>query len=51
MSGVTALRAANDIQQPNDLDSWWLPFTANKSFKSNPRMVSRAKRNSVLLHA
>ena len=43
MSGVTALRAANDIQQPNDLDSWWLPFTANKSFKSNPRMVSRAK--------
>jgi len=43
MAGSSALRAANDIQQPNDLDSWWLPFTANKSFKTNPRMVSRAK--------
>eukprot|EP01037_Dinobryon_pediforme_P013421 gene13421-13535_t len=28
---------------PNDLDAFWLPFTANRSFKKNPRMVSRAK--------
>ena len=28
---------------PNDLEAFWLPFTANRSFKKNPRMVSRAK--------
>eukprot|EP01037_Dinobryon_pediforme_P013765 gene13765-13883_t len=28
---------------PNDLDAFWLPFTANRAFKKNPRMVSRAK--------
>jgi beta-alanine--pyruvate transaminase len=43
MATATGLRAANDVQQPNDLNSWWLPFTANRSFKQNPRMISRAK--------
>jgi beta-alanine--pyruvate transaminase len=28
---------------PNDLESFWMPFTANRSFKKNPRMVARAK--------
>jgi beta-alanine--pyruvate transaminase len=28
---------------PNDLDSLWMPFSANKHFKSNPRLLSRAK--------
>ncbi len=28
---------------PNDLDAWWLPFTANRAFKKNPRMISSAK--------
>ncbi|MGL4974031.1 MAG: aspartate aminotransferase family protein [Bosea sp. (in: a-proteobacteria)] len=28
---------------PNDLEAFWMPFTANKSFKQNPRMISRAK--------
>jgi beta-alanine--pyruvate transaminase len=28
---------------PNDLDAFWLPFTANRNFKNNPRMVSRAR--------
>ena len=37
------LRAANDRSVPNDLDAWWLPFTANRSFKQRPRMVARAK--------
>jgi beta-alanine--pyruvate transaminase len=36
-------RAANDIAAPNDLDAWWLPFTANRSFKQRPRMIARAK--------
>jgi len=43
MASATKLWAANDVQQPNDLNSWWLPFTANRSFKQNPRMISRAK--------
>lgn len=28
---------------PNDLDSLWMPFSANKHFKKNPRLISRAK--------
>ncbi len=28
---------------PNDFDSLWMPFSANKHFKSNPRLLSRAK--------
>jgi beta-alanine--pyruvate transaminase len=28
---------------PNDLDSYWLPFTPNRAFKKAPRMVVRAK--------
>jgi beta-alanine--pyruvate transaminase len=28
---------------PNDLDSFWMPFTANRAFKAKPRMVARAE--------
>ena len=28
---------------PNDLEAFWMPFTANRAFKTSPRMVSRAK--------
>ena len=28
---------------PNDLDAYWMPFTANRAFKSSPRMIARAK--------
>ena len=27
---------------PNDLDSFWMPFTAKKLFKDNPRMIAKA---------
>ncbi len=27
---------------PNDLDSYWMPFTASRAFKSNPRMITGA---------
>jgi beta-alanine--pyruvate transaminase len=43
MSSAQGLHAANDRQAPNDLESWWLPFTANRSFKQRPRMIARAK--------
>ena len=28
---------------PNDLQSWWMPFTANRQFKANPRLLVAAK--------
>ena len=28
---------------PNDLESYWLPFTPNRSFKRSPRLIARAK--------
>ncbi len=28
---------------PNDLDSFWVPFTPNRQFKANPRIVVSAK--------
>jgi beta-alanine--pyruvate transaminase len=29
--------------QPNNLEAYWMPFTANRAFKKRPRLVSRAK--------
>jgi beta-alanine--pyruvate transaminase len=31
------------LRQPNDLESFWLPFTPNRAFKRAPRLVARAK--------
>ena len=28
---------------PNDLEAFWMPFTSNRAFKKNPRMIARAK--------
>ncbi len=30
------------VQTPNDLRAYWMPFTSNRQFKANPRMLSRA---------
>ena len=32
-----------DTLRPNSLDAFWMPFTPNKAFKADPRMVSRAE--------
>jgi beta-alanine--pyruvate transaminase len=29
--------------RPNDLDAFWMPFTANRAFRRRPRIVSRAR--------
>jgi beta-alanine--pyruvate transaminase len=34
---------ANDTSIPNDLDSFWMPFTANRQFKSAPRLFVEAE--------
>ena len=28
---------------PNDLDAFWMPYTANRTFKQKPRMLARAE--------
>jgi beta-alanine--pyruvate transaminase len=33
----------NDIARPNNLDAFWMPYTANRSFKATPRMLARAE--------
>ncbi len=47
MSKTSALRVVGDDATttaiPNDLQAFWMPFTANRSFKARPRMVARAK--------
>ena len=32
-----------EVAQPNDLESFWMPFTANRQFKAAPRMLVGAK--------
>lgn len=32
------------MPRPNNLDAYWMPFTANRQFKSNPRLVVSAER-------
>jgi beta-alanine--pyruvate transaminase len=31
------------VATPNDLDAYWMPFTANRAFKARPRMLAGAK--------
>ena len=35
--------AEKPVLAPNDLESFWMPFTPNRSFKKRPRLVARAK--------
>jgi beta-alanine--pyruvate transaminase len=32
-----------DTPRPNSLDAFWMPFTPNRAFKADPRMVARAE--------
>ncbi len=40
---MSSSAAPKPAHQPNDLDALWLPFTPNRSFKRQPRMVADAK--------
>ncbi len=33
----------NEISRPNNLDAYWMPFTANRAFKQAPRLLARAE--------
>ncbi len=39
----SASAVASKTEIPNDLEAFWMPFTPNRSFKRNPRMITRAK--------
>ena len=39
----SAARTQPTAAAPNDLEAFWMPFTANRAFKKSPRMISRAK--------
>ena len=41
MPSPTSAAVQTDI--PNDLEAFWMPFTANRAFKRRPRMITRAK--------
>ncbi|WP_341894895.1 aspartate aminotransferase family protein [Ferrovibrio terrae] len=43
MSAKPALVSNENTAVPNDLESWWMPFTANRQFKANPRLLVGAK--------
>jgi beta-alanine--pyruvate transaminase len=38
-----ASRKTAAVSVPNDLQGFWMPFTANRAFKARPRMIARAK--------
>jgi beta-alanine--pyruvate transaminase len=43
MSSAQGLKPASTPGSPNDLEAWWMPFTANRAFKQRPRMIARSK--------
>jgi len=43
MNLMTKDASAATAHQPNDLESFWLPFTPNRAFKRAPRLIGSAK--------
>ena len=37
------MSSSNRTNIPNSLNEHWMPFTDNKSFKKNPRLITEAK--------
>src|SRR5438876_7928569 len=40
---MSPTRASQTMAVPNDLESYWLPFTPNRAFKAEPRLIARAQ--------
>ncbi len=43
MATMMSIPKSGAVRQPNDLESYWLPFTPNRAFKRAPRLIARAK--------
>ena len=39
----TIMSSENKFKMPNSLNEHWMPFTSNKDFKANPRLITEAK--------
>src|SRR5689334_23859327 len=39
----TAQKSTLSSAVPNDLEAFFMPFTANRAFKARPRLIARAK--------
>ena len=39
----TAQKSSLTTAVPNDLEAFFMPFTANRAFKARPRLIARAK--------
>ena len=37
------MSSGNRTTVPNSLNEHWMPFTSNKDFKANPRLITEAK--------
>ena len=37
------MSSENKFKMPNSLNEHWMPFTSNKDFKANPRLITEAK--------
>ncbi|SFJ73276.1 beta-alanine--pyruvate transaminase [Paraburkholderia megapolitana] len=40
---VTASTHAGRLSRPQDLDKFWMPFTANRDFRKQPRLITAAE--------
>ncbi len=40
---MSLARTRDVASVPNDLESFWVPFTPNRAFKKSPRLIARAK--------
>jgi beta-alanine--pyruvate transaminase len=43
MTSSSAAKSSATTSIPNDLETFWMPFTANRAFRSAPRLVVRAE--------
>ncbi len=41
--GTKEARGMTVTLRPNNLDAFWMPYTANRAFKANPRLLARAE--------
>ena len=37
------MNSIEQVSRPNDLEAFWMPFTANRAFKADPRLLARAE--------
>ena len=40
---INYMKSPNSPDIPNSLNEHWMPFSSNKDFKKNPRLIANAK--------